>query len=190
MNDATPLAFATGLAFLREHREHEPSRLRLATRDDLLPLCRMFRVSVEEANAQHGQTHPTMDDEEWDRYRDYLAWRLDDPRHVALIGGEDVGCIFGELIDLPFGKPHTVCNVSGLWVAASERRTGLAMEMISAVAQWGEAKGVHVVQWSALGRDTKWTDRGFVPVATLYATTWIAGKSAELAYQLGGPVHE
>jgi GNAT superfamily N-acetyltransferase len=186
MSEVTPITRATGIAWLREHRLGEASRIRVARRDaeDLNELCLMFRTSVEEANAKHQQMHPTMDDEEWERYREYLWRRLNDPRHLALLAGWRDGCIFAELIDLPFGKPHTVCQVSGLWTRETERRTGLAMELTSAAAQWAESQGVHVVQWTSLGRDTKWTDRGFVPVATLYATTWISGKAAELAYQL------
>jgi len=178
----------SGMAFvMREQVEGRAVRVRLATPGDFLILLALFRVSVEEANRLHGQSYPLMDEEEWTRCSHYLERQLcHDPRHAAFLAetSEPVGCIFGQLIDRPFGKPRTFCMCSGLWIDPSQRKTGLAMELLSGLAQWAEQRGVHTLEWNALGKDTKWTDRGFPPVYTTHQTTWIAGKMAEMTHQL------
>ena len=177
----------SGAAFImHEQLAGRTMRVRLARPKDFLVLSALFRVSVEEANRKYGQSYPIMDEEEWGRCNRYLEKQLHNPQHAALIAEttEPVGCIFGQLVDRPFGKPRTFCMASGLWIDPTQRKTGLAMELLSGLAQWAEQRGVHTLEWNALGKDTKWTDRGFPPVYTTHQTTWIAGKMAELAYNL------
>ena len=134
-------------------------------RYDHLPAVTLLfrRLAAERAEARY----PMLDDEEFENFLKVMAARIDEDHAtacclVAVHEGKLLGFASAQLAGRPIGKPHTFAFYEWIGVTDGARRLGIGRDLILAVVDWAEARGVSTIEGNATSATAPdWVRRGF-----------------------------
>ncbi|WP_157674760.1 GNAT family N-acetyltransferase [Agrococcus jejuensis] len=117
--------------------------VRAATRDDVDALVALLQRWGSDDEP----------DEKVVRYRERLAWNLDNPTHhvlVAVADGEVVGYAAAQDYGPALRQERSIARMHDLWVSPAARGRGAGTALFEAVRVWAEREArIGMLQWQS-----------------------------------------
>lgn len=127
---------------------------------------------IREHESQFPGAYPTLPpDEAAARFAAGYAPRLgSDPGLVAVLAADraPVGCLVGEVLTRPVGRPATVCFVEWFFVEPDARGQGVGRALVRAGLRALAVLGVTHIECQSVPGDRQWQRRGWQETARRY----------------------